>query len=125
LTITVPPGHTEAAGTQSSPLPGSWLVMSAELLPDALLARCVELRAVQVDPDEVHALFGRPSPAATLAADQRELVPLVVRGLSQREIADALHVSLRTAQRRLLQLRKRVGAHSHSDLIARLLRSSE
>jgi DNA-binding NarL/FixJ family response regulator len=98
--------------------------MRPALLPERWAHRAVEMRGVWLDAGEVaQVLAAAPGPAATtLPPEQRELVPLLANGLSPAQVADALHVSPRTAQRRIARLRTRLGARSHAELVALLAR---
>jgi DNA-binding CsgD family transcriptional regulator len=68
--------------------------------------------------------FPRPAlraPAAVaLTARQREVVELVLAGLSNREIAERFVTSVRTVEGHIYQACQRVGAASRDDLAAML-----
>jgi DNA-binding CsgD family transcriptional regulator len=60
-----------------------------------------------------------PTPGGGLSADERELVELLASGVSLGEAASALHISRRTADRRLASARQALGATTTPELIAR------
>lgn len=100
---------------------GALLITAPHLVPAQLADRSVPLAAIWVGPGEITA-FGATGAAAGLHYDDSRLAELVVTGLSANAIADELHVSPRTVQRRLARLRARVGARSHGELVAMLAR---
>jgi DNA-binding CsgD family transcriptional regulator len=59
-----------------------------------------------------------PAVPVRLTGRQREIAELVGTGLSNREIADRLHTSLRTVEGHLYRACKRVGASSRTELAA-------
>ena len=101
---------------------GGWLLLRPHLVPDRWAARAVEMRGVWLDADEVSGLLDQAGPEDRLSAEERELVPLVAAGLTRGAIADRLHLSPRTVQRRIARLRSRVGAETHAELVAVLAR---
>lgn len=52
-----------------------------------------------------------------LSENEREILLLVIRGLSNAEIADKLCISQRTAEGRRLRMQQKLGLHSKADLI--------
>jgi DNA-binding CsgD family transcriptional regulator len=69
----------------------------------------VEVRSVAVE-----------APGAALSADERDLLELLASGMSLGDAALALHLSRRTADRRLASARRRLGATTTPEAIARL-----
>jgi DNA-binding NarL/FixJ family response regulator len=102
--------------------PGGWLLLRPHLVPEQWAARAVEMRGVWLGPEEMSGLLGPAEPEHRLTPEERELVPLVAAGLTRGAIADRLHVSPRTVQRRIARLRSRVGAGTHAELVAVLAR---
>jgi DNA-binding NarL/FixJ family response regulator len=102
---------------------GAWLLVRAALLPERWAPRAVELRGVWLDAREL-AELAEQRIDDPLPPEQRELVPLLAEGLSPVQVARALHVSPRTAQRRIARLRARLGARSHAELVALLARTT-
>ena len=81
-----------------------------------------DVRAGRLDADAVAAVLGaadgstrrRPSGAAGLTARQLEVLRLVARGLSNREIARRLGVSPRTVDRHVSDVYERIGVSSRA-----------
>jgi DNA-binding CsgD family transcriptional regulator len=59
-------------------------------------------------------------PAPTLSAREREVALLVVQGMTYAEIGETIFISPRTAEHHIARIRRRLGATSRSDLIAKL-----
>jgi DNA-binding CsgD family transcriptional regulator len=59
---------------------------------------------------------GDTSPGGPLDADERQLLSLLIGGVSDKSIAKQLDVSYRTVQRRLQELMRRVNAHTRMQL---------
>jgi DNA-binding CsgD family transcriptional regulator len=60
--------------------------------------------------------YTKPGPATSLTAREREVVALAARGLPDRGVADALGISIRTAQTHLARAFTKLGVHSRSEL---------
>ena len=58
--------------------------------------------------------------AATLSAREREVALLVMQGMTYAEIGETIFISPRTAEHHIARIRRRLGASSRSDLIAKL-----
>lgn len=69
----------------------------------------IEVRSVAMAP-----------PDAALSRDERDLLELLARGMSLGDAASALHLSRRTADRRLASARRTLGASTTPEAIARL-----
>jgi DNA-binding CsgD family transcriptional regulator len=63
-----------------------------------------------------------PASPTPLTPRQREVAELVAAGLSNKEIADRLYMSVRTVEGHLLRACQRVGATTRGDL-ARIMRA--
>lgn len=100
---------------------GAWLVARAHQVPDALKARGVAFVGIWISPSELASLGRSDGHDLPRPADDG-LAALVSAGHSAAEIAAALHVSHRTAQRRIAALRHRHGAGSRAELVAILAR---
>jgi non-specific serine/threonine protein kinase len=57
-------------------------------------------------------------PSALLSPRQREVVGLIARGLTSREIADQLVISEKTADAHADQIRSRLGLRSRAEIAA-------
>jgi DNA-binding NarL/FixJ family response regulator len=66
-----------------------------------------------------------PGAALGLTARQSEVVALLLRGLTNAEIADALFVDVNTVKTHLRHVYKTLGARSRSQVLARLLPAGE
>jgi DNA-binding NarL/FixJ family response regulator len=61
--------------------------------------------------------------AAALTRDERALLGLLSQGMSLGDAADQLHLSRRTADRRLASARKKLGAETTAEAVVAFLRS--
>lgn len=93
-----------------------WLLIDPEAVPPGMAARSVPMALVALLPEEIDVLKG----GAEERPDEAELASLAAKGLSAVEIADRLHISRRTAYRRLARLRDATGARNSAELAARL-----
>lgn len=93
-----------------------WLLADPAVLPPALSDRAVLLALVALLPEEAAALSGSDA----TAPDGPRVAALAAQGLNATEIAARLHISERTAYRRLARLRRSVGARNATELTARL-----
>lgn len=57
------------------------------------------------------------APAAGLTRREEEVLRLVAQGLTSRQIADTLHISLKTVQTHRAHLREKLEAHDRVDLV--------
>ncbi|CAL4858700.1 hypothetical protein MMM2322_00337 [Microbacterium sp. MM2322] len=55
-----------------------------------------------------------------LSARKREVAGLVLSGMTYAEIGEAIFISPRTAEHHIARIRRRLGATSRTDLIAKL-----
>jgi DNA-binding NarL/FixJ family response regulator len=78
-------------------------VRSGPVLPPALAAR-------------VFGEFQRPARRDQLTPREREVLGCLARGYDNRDISDALGISIRTVNRHLENIRGKVGQHRRSDL---------
>nr|WP_137750113.1 LuxR C-terminal-related transcriptional regulator [Microbacterium sp. SGAir0570] len=88
-------------------------------VPAALLHLRLDLCPPQLLPDL--ATHGSPDSAesqSTLTPRELEIAELVHRGLSNRQIANALFLSVRTVESHIYQARSKIGARSRQDLAA-------
>lgn len=67
-------------------------------------------------------LTGRSHPLAELTPRQREIVQLVAEGLSNRQIAGALHIHIKTVESHRTELMKRLGIHDVAGLVRYAIR---
>lgn len=96
--------------------PSMWLLMDPGALPPGMATRAVPMALVALLPDEIDVLEG----GTGAGLEDAELATLAARGLPAAEIADRLHISRRTAYRRLARLRDAIGARNSAELAARL-----
>ncbi|HEV2754984.1 MAG TPA: helix-turn-helix transcriptional regulator [Actinomycetota bacterium] len=108
------PGDAEPRGRNSRP--SMWLLVDPRAVPPGMATRAVPMALIALLPGEVDAFDG------ATGADPEEVAVarLAARGLPATEIAARLHISRRTAYRRLARLREAVGARSSAELAARL-----
>lgn len=74
---------------------------------------------VQRVDDELARLGGRPSSPGALTATEARIAELVARGLTNREVADALFVSTKTVEWNLSKIYRKLDVRSRSELTAR------
>jgi DNA-binding CsgD family transcriptional regulator len=63
---------------------------------------------------------GMQQDGAGLSEREKEVARLVLEGKTYREIGEAIYISPRTAEHHIARMRRRLGAESRSDLLARL-----
>ena len=68
---------------------------------------------------ELRRIGGRSSPRGELSGTETEIVELVVAGRSNKEVAQALHLSPKTVEWNLSKIYRRLGVHSRTELAAR------
>jgi DNA-binding NarL/FixJ family response regulator len=94
---------------------GASVVVCVEKAPPQVAAQFVE-DLVRLNTVEQH----RPAladPLARLDAEQRRLLELLAEGRSLGDAAEALHISRRTADRRLAEARRALGARTTAEAI--------
>jgi DNA-binding CsgD family transcriptional regulator len=100
----------------------SWLLLTPDAVPDGWAHRATPLVAVGLVPEELER-FRRGLPVMDgLPPQDAAVAGLVAQGASTATIARQLNISRRTAERQIASLRKRFGAQSRADLVARLAR---
>jgi len=67
---------------------------------------------------ELARIGGRSTPRGELSATETDIVELVVLGRSNKEVADALHLSAKTVEWNLSRIYSRLGVHSRTELAA-------
>lgn len=65
---------------------------------------------------------GVPLGAAEVTARERQVLELVSEGLGNRELAERLEVSVRTAQKHVENLFKKLGVHDRTELVSQAFR---
>jgi DNA-binding CsgD family transcriptional regulator len=60
------------------------------------------------------------TPGASLSPREREVAELVLQGKTYVEIGESIFISPRTAEHHIARIRRRLGATTRSDLIAKL-----
>jgi DNA-binding NarL/FixJ family response regulator len=65
-----------------------------------------------------------PRPPEQLSAREQELVTLVARGRTDTQIADELHISIRTVRSHLDRIRDKTGCRRRADLTRLALQES-
>lgn len=87
--------------------------------PPALRHACLTTRCMI---DALDRRYDEAAPGMSpLTRREREIAHLVVAGMSNREIADHLFISVRTVESHIYQARAKVGARSRRDLGARFV----
>ncbi|MDR7184958.1 DNA-binding CsgD family transcriptional regulator [Microbacterium trichothecenolyticum] len=138
LAGTVDPDAVEAAAQQlasygmawdAARLAGHGAARSTDRRVSArLLARARELHPIELERTTAPA-SGEPatraesdaSPAAEVLSErEREVARLVLQGKTYAEIGEAIFISPRTAEHHIAHIRRRLGATSRSDVIAKL-----
>ncbi|MGA5303702.1 response regulator transcription factor [Nucisporomicrobium flavum] len=85
-------------------------VQDTDRLIDAI--RRVAAGEVAVDPEVVHRLMFRRrtvDPLAQLTDSERDVLALLAEGLSNTAIADGLHISIKTVEKRLTAINQKLG----------------
>jgi DNA-binding CsgD family transcriptional regulator len=67
---------------------------------------------------ELDRIGGRAAPRRELSATESEIVELVVAGRSNKEVAQALHLSPKTVEWNLSKVYRKLGVHSRTELAA-------
>ena len=67
---------------------------------------------------ELGRIGGRSAPRGELSGTEAEIVKLVVAGHSNKEVAEALHLSAKTVEWNLSKVYRRLGVHSRTELAA-------
>jgi DNA-binding CsgD family transcriptional regulator len=67
---------------------------------------------------ELARIGGRSAPRGELSATEAEIVELVILGRSNKEVAEALHLSAKTVEWNLSRIYARLGVHSRTELAA-------
>jgi DNA-binding CsgD family transcriptional regulator len=62
--------------------------------------------------------------AADLSPREREICDLLAEGLSNRDVSDQLHISLRTVEMHRLRAMRKLGVRSTAQLVRRVLIAS-
>jgi len=99
---------------------GGGVLVHAKAPPDVVERLVEDLR--RLGPVDYRAGHTTPEPALT--HDERALLQLLAEGTSLREAAGALHLSRRTADRRLASARTKLGAESTAEALVRFSRAS-
>jgi DNA-binding CsgD family transcriptional regulator len=76
----------------------------------------VNAYALREAPWRPAASTGRPAAAGALTARELEVVPLIARGLADKEIAARLGISVRTAEYHVDRIRKKLGLASRAQI---------
>ena len=73
---------------------------------------------------ELGRIGGRSAPAGDeLSTTEREIADLVTTGCSNRQVADTLHLSVKTVEWNLSKIYLKLGVRSRAELIARRVRA--
>jgi DNA-binding CsgD family transcriptional regulator len=92
--------------------------VSARLLACARDLHPLEARVTDTAPE--HSDTGRGGAATGLSERETDVARLVVQGKTYAEIGETIFISPRTAEHHIASIRRRLGATSRSDLIAKL-----
>lgn len=110
-------GTTDDVATARVPTrTGRWLLLHAFLLDGAQQGRVGVMLYPAAQPDVAQLIVE----AYGLSRRERDVTRLVLRGLSTREIADALHVSPYTVQDHLKVIFDKMGVRSRREMVAQL-----
>lgn len=74
--------------------------------------------------DDVKAILASDPPVATLSARQSEILNLIGRGLSNREMADILGISVTVVKEHITSLYAKLGAANRTEAVAIALRKN-
>ena len=94
--------------------------VSARLLSCARELHPVEAVRRPARPDDASTAESAPSGGVTLSERERDVARLVLQGKTYAEIGQTIFISPRTAEHHIAHIRRRLGATSRSDLIAKL-----
>ncbi|MGH2614834.1 MAG: helix-turn-helix transcriptional regulator, partial [Thermomicrobiales bacterium] len=97
---------------------GRWLTLDASLT-EPMAGRPSE-RVVVIGPAQAEDIAWLTVAAYRLSAREEEVVRLVVRGLSTKQISTQLFIAEHTVQRHLSNIFEKVGVRSRRDLVKRL-----
>lgn len=97
-----------------------WLFVAPEAVPARWRERARPASLVALLPDEVDQILAGGPAVPQLSGEARRLVRLVAAGRPVGTIARELDVSQRTVERRLADLRDRLGVDTTDELIALL-----
>jgi DNA-binding CsgD family transcriptional regulator len=78
------------------------------------------MRSAARTPDDEEPSVAAPSDGVTLSERERDVARLVLQGKTYAEIGETIFISPRTAEHHIAHIRRRLGATSRSDLIAKL-----
>ncbi len=120
--------HEDAAAAVLAAVGGCGLVVAGRADREVLDRLCDDLRRLgPVDhrlPTLADTVGGGTAGADELTAEERALLVHLAEGLSLGEAAARLHVSRRTADRRLASARRRLGVDSAAEAVVRLQRGT-
>ena len=109
------PSARRSAANYDALAMGKFVLFPAAALPPALRDRAVPLYAVSLRESETPEMFGEKI-MWPLDAGDVELLRLIAAGCPTRKIAVETGVSMRTVQRQVARLRRRLKLHSTTDL---------
>jgi DNA-binding NarL/FixJ family response regulator len=99
-----------------------WFLVSHDAVPERWRSRAQDMTLIPLLPDEMKDVLANSAPQPTLTSFNEALARLVARGASNVEIGETLHLSLRTVERQLAELRERVGVRTDRELVGYLAR---
>jgi DNA-binding NarL/FixJ family response regulator len=97
---------------------GRWLMLHGSLIESS--DGCSSETVVVIDPARPHEVAWLEAAAHGLSPREEEVVKLVVCGLSNRQISEALFISENTVQRHLSNIFEKVGVRSRKGVLKRL-----
>lgn len=97
-----------------------WLLLRGDAVPERWRERATALSLIPLLPGEAAEILADGATLPGVGPEKEPLLRMVADGLDQADIAARLGVSVRTVERRLASLRRRLGVGSTSEL-ARLL----
>lgn len=102
---------------------GGWVFLHPSRLPEGWRRRAIPVLLVPLLPPEAEAIFNGKETALRLDPEDEQMAALLARGETVGAIARRLGVPPRSLDRRLAELRERVGAGSTAQLATMLARA--
>ena len=98
------------------PPPPGWLFLDPAAVPERWRGRAITMAMVPLMRDEAAHILNGGSAAPGLEPVDEPLARLLARGTNTEDMAAILGMSMRTTQRRIAALRRKIGARSKTEL---------